>query len=372
MLSAEIDRQISWPQQDLERLGACPCCQRRDRHILFGDLSDRVFGVAPGSWTSWQCDNCGVAYLDPRPSPESIGRAYESYYTHDLPSWSRRGPIARVRGMAGEILRNRYLNHRFGHALKPSYFVGQVGPARAFRYDYYVRWLPPPKRAGARLLEIGPGDGRFLRLAQRLGYSAEGLEPDPKATELCRQSGLLVHEGPFPQTAIPENTFEHILLSHVFEHLHYPVAAVEAIWNALVPGGRLWMAMPNLHAAGLQRWGRNWIALDPPRHLVLYDRPSLERLLRGLGFHRIEFLHPEFGREFNYRASRQIELGEIALSRQSLESRGKVPADIARAVLLDNRAQERDCTLSEDLIVAAYKSVTDDNENTRVNRDGDL
>jgi SAM-dependent methyltransferase len=348
-----IDTPIGWPREDLEHLGACPACQSPERRVCFEGLTDRVFGTAPGVWTLWRCDGCGAAYLDPRPSPESVGRAYESYYTHAAPA--PRGRMGRIRGLIGQAIRNDYLNQRYGYALKPSAFLGhrvtELTPGRRPTTDRYVRHLPPPVKPGARLLEIGPGNGAFLQVARSLGYVAEGLEPDPKAAEISRRAGFDVREGGVPQTALPENTYEQIVLSHVFEHLHYPVAALESIWKSLTPGGRLWLAMPNLAAAGLRRWGENWMALDPPRHLVLYDWASIETLLRRCDFLDIQFLDSGNDRGSTYVGSWKIERGNTALAPPD----PPIPAEIAREIELGEVGRGCRSTEAETLTVVAFK-----------------
>ena len=74
-----------WPNADLEIVRHCPACGARERSILFEDLCDTTFFIAPGRWTMWRCERCRSGYLDPRPTPQSIGRAYGRYYTHEEP-----------------------------------------------------------------------------------------------------------------------------------------------------------------------------------------------------------------------------------------------------------------------------------------------
>ena len=71
-----------WPLEGLDHLDACPCCGSSARTVAFQELRDLAFHSAPGAWTMWRCDACRCSYLDPRPSPETIGVAYENYYTH--------------------------------------------------------------------------------------------------------------------------------------------------------------------------------------------------------------------------------------------------------------------------------------------------
>ena len=71
-----------WPTEDLEDLGLCPVCGESERSLLYDNLRDKIFFSSPGVWKMWRCRGCGFGYLDPRPSVESIGRAYAHYYTH--------------------------------------------------------------------------------------------------------------------------------------------------------------------------------------------------------------------------------------------------------------------------------------------------
>ena len=157
-----------------------------------------------------------------------------------------------------------------------------------------------------------------------------------------------------PRTALPENAYEHVVLNHVFEHLHYPVAALEVIWKALAPGGRLWMSMPNLAATGLQRWGRNWMPLDPPRHLVLYDMASIEKLLRRFDFHDIQFLNSGNDRALTYVGSWKIETGKLALVPPDLTA----PPDLRREIERGEVGRGCKSTNTEALTVVAFKAAT--------------
>jgi hypothetical protein len=73
-----------WPADELEAVDCCPLCGCAERTMLHRDLTDRVFFCAPGGWHLYRCRGCEGAYLDPRPTSESIARAYSSYYTHEL------------------------------------------------------------------------------------------------------------------------------------------------------------------------------------------------------------------------------------------------------------------------------------------------
>jgi SAM-dependent methyltransferase len=271
-----------WPADGLEAVSACPVCGCSERRILHADLRDRAFRAAPGSWTLVRCRGCLSAYLDPRPTPETIELAYRSYYTHGLTTLAP--PVGRLRqGLAGDYRQARW-GYPQGPAIPGGRLIPRVAPSRGALVDREIRHLPATP--GGRLLDVGCGSGAFLAQMAALGWRAEGIDPDPAAVAGARDAGLTVTQGTLADLDPGEHAgaFDAVTLSHVIEHLHDPAANLRRINLLLRPGGLLWIATPNLEALGLRRFGRDWLGLDPPRHLVLFTRASLERLLRGTGF----------------------------------------------------------------------------------------
>jgi hypothetical protein len=70
----------------------------------------------------------------------------------------------------------------------------------------------------------------------------------------------------------------------VLEHLPNPLAALHSTFRILKPGGQVSIATPNLNSVGHRHFGRHWLHLDPPRHLVLFDAATLRNALERCGF----------------------------------------------------------------------------------------
>jgi 2-polyprenyl-3-methyl-5-hydroxy-6-metoxy-1,4-benzoquinol methylase len=292
-----------WPPEDLEVLNHCPICQSEARTLRYGDLEDWSFRTAPGLWSLWTCGSCTLNYLDPRPTPGSIGRAYAAYYTHPAPehdtstTWR-----SRVRSFCGDLyrrakepLRNGYLACEFGHLVRPAWRIGapllRAMPLRRLGLDLAVRHLPPPSRPGARLLDIGCGDGSFLIEAQRLGYEVHGVDPDGEAVLNARKCVPNIRQGGFPHIDLPSASFEQITMSHVIEHVHDPVAALEEVRRLLTAGGQVWLSTPNIDAATHLLFGKYWRGLEAPRHLCLFSEETLAQALRRAEYRDVES-HP--------------------------------------------------------------------------------
>ena len=138
-----------------------------------------------------------------------------------------------------------------------------------------------------RVLDIGCGDGTVLDHAKAMGWEAVGTDVDPKVVEQARARGLNVFQGTVGD--VP-GTFDAITMCHVIEHLYDPVMTLADCYARLNPGGFIWIETPSIDALGLDRFGPFWRGLEPPRHLILFNRESLHRALEGAGFKAIEDL----------------------------------------------------------------------------------
>jgi 2-polyprenyl-3-methyl-5-hydroxy-6-metoxy-1,4-benzoquinol methylase len=342
-----------WPPEDLEFLERCPACEDARRTLRFAGLEDRAFGVALGKWNLWDCGGCGCAYLDPRPAESSIARAYGNYYTHvDLPPDSHEF-FERVSGLNMKVRRQvGYLNSKYGYR-----FSGGVPDVLSKKWpldaseqlwiDSRIRNLPAPRSPGAKLLDIGCANGEFLRLARKLGYNPIGLEFDPNPVESGRKRGLDIRLGRLGDQNFSSSEFEHITLSHTFEHLHWPADDARTMLRLLKPGGRLWLSMPNLGALGLQQFGENWRGLETPRHLCLFSFESAKRLLENVGFVR--------GTQLPSDETAASYLPQSAAMAKGLLGKDADRTEMSESVRAANLASRRNPEVSESLTLVAYR-----------------
>jgi 2-polyprenyl-3-methyl-5-hydroxy-6-metoxy-1,4-benzoquinol methylase len=276
----------SWPPDGLETVPVCPICGDGRRELLYSGLTDMVFFCAPGEWTLSRCIACCSGYLNPRPNAKTIGLAYTNYPTHEPPQPSLDGaPSWLARLKAG--LRNDYFRSRYGAALRTSVPLGRLVVYLAIRrrlsIDRSVRHIRPPA-PGARLLDVGCGNGQFLLAAKALGWEAWGIDADSDAVKAARVTGLRVEHDTFPNTGMAAASFDAVTMNHVIEHLHDPVGALREVRRLLKPGGILWIATPNLESLGSRYYRWNWRGLEAPRHLVLFTVGSLRHACITAGF----------------------------------------------------------------------------------------
>lgn len=276
-----------WPPRGVETLGACPVCESTQRSMLHAGLRDLIFHCAPGEWDLWRCGQCCNAYLDPRPSAETIVLAYGNYYTHTAPGVRPR-PGSRL-AIARRALANGYRNWRYGVRLTPANALGVAVllalPRMRTEIDLALRHLPRlPKSHAGRVLDVGCGNGHFLEEARTAGWIAVGCDFDPVAAASVRARGFDIREGGIEAWADAEGQFDAITFSHVIEHVHDPVATLEQARRLLKDDGTIYIDTPNIDAAGHRDFGRSWRGLEPPRHLVLFNWIGMRRALENAGF----------------------------------------------------------------------------------------
>jgi 2-polyprenyl-3-methyl-5-hydroxy-6-metoxy-1,4-benzoquinol methylase len=272
-----------WTQDELEHLGACPLCGSDQRIKKYQDIEDWISDT-PGLWDYYECQACKALYIDPRPTPATVGRLYERYFTH-APT-----PV-RERGFLGRLalgIRNDYLNWKYGYKNKPAvpggrWLMYSLPPWFRWEWDHTARHLPKPAPGKNRLLDVGCGNGEFLVAARSAGWQACGLDFDAKAVETARTQGLEVYFGSLQAQYFEANSFDVITLSHVIEHVHSPAALIAECARLLKPGGMLWLATPNVGAIFHQWFGEYWFDIAP-HHLIIFSVDNLRRLLEAQGF----------------------------------------------------------------------------------------
>ncbi len=227
-----------------------------------------------------ECRSCSCTYLNPRPTLETVSRAYANYYTHHPPRLTTVAPARR--GWLRKALKNGYLKRRFGYDLSPALSTGsyvlEVIPGIAPLASRYVRDLTRPE-VQAKLLDIGCGNGQFLFDMRSLGWDVQGQEVDPEAAALGASVGVPIFLGTLEEAGFAEGSFDVITLSHLIEHVHDPIGLLERCYSLLKPGGLVWVATPNLQADGHHTFGLYWRGLEPPRHLVMFTPGGLEQAL---------------------------------------------------------------------------------------------
>ena len=243
------------PLIDREDVPACPVC-RGAQFEEFAAGYDYELLTCANRWRFVECARCGHVWLNPRPAIAALGVIYPStYYAYN---YDRINPLAR---RAKELLDRRKMAGILRHC-----------PAHPRSY-----------------LDVGCGDGRFLRLMESRGVpraALYGLELDRGVVASLRERG---YTGVFCERAedaasLPEGGIDLVTMFHVIEHVDNPGAVVGRIRGWLSPGGVLALETPNLDSLDARMFRRTyWGGHHIPRHWNLFTPKTLGRLLEDNG-----------------------------------------------------------------------------------------
>ncbi len=223
-------------------VAACPACgasaaaARELFDVPFLGESARVL----------ECRACGLLYKSLLPTDAGLSRIYAGSYEH----FQDAGPLD-----PGEV---------YSAKQKLTSARRLLGAARSTE--------------DVRVLDIGCGHGRFVDLARRLGYAADGIDPYlPPEAERDH-----VHRG--EPGDVPPATYDVALMLNVAEHVVDPHPIFRAARRLLRPGGVLLLTCPYGGSLARRVHRARWVHLALDEHILFWTPRSLSRALRADGF----------------------------------------------------------------------------------------
>ena len=216
-----------------------------------------------GDFRVIDCIRCGFKHLDPIPSKAQLKEYYEKQYYKQ--PW-----VLKLQDTEKATREQRWasLEHR----------------------DILDMFNKHIKGEQKRVLDIGCGNGFFLKFMSKNGWNAFGIEPSPTASEYARSLGIEVFTTTLEEFVEDRwhHYFDAINLRCVLEHVPNPIETLETCRTLLKDFGMICITVPNdFNALQLQvhkRLGKPqwWVAI--PDHPNYFDFDRLERLLKRLGF----------------------------------------------------------------------------------------
>jgi SAM-dependent methyltransferase len=129
---------------------------------------------------------------------------------------------------------------------------------------------------GARVLDVGCGEGAFLSIAAGRGLVCTGLELNSSAVQVAKGRGLDVQRQFAGEHAVTHKEFYDAVCSfQVLEHISDVSAFISDCLRCLKPGGLLIIGVPNND--GFLKYADAPLNA-PPHHMGLWTRKSLESL----------------------------------------------------------------------------------------------
>lgn len=137
-----------------------------------------------------------------------------------------------------------------------------------------------------KLLDVGCSSGDFLLTAKKLGFTAEGVEPAPKAAITAQNLGLNVTCGLLENLNLPEKNYDAITLFEVIEHLAKPMPLLLECQKLLKKSGLLIINTGNSTSWTAKIMRGKWEYFHIEKHgghITFYNPASIKKLSAALG-----------------------------------------------------------------------------------------
>jgi SAM-dependent methyltransferase len=193
-------------------------------------------------FTVVECNECGLGFVNPRPSFAEMAKYYPPEYYQPPPSDGFQD----------------YLLRRFSAEAR------------------YLRDLE--KRPGAKkLLDVGCGTGDFPRFMNSRGWQVEGVEVSGHTGSSAE---FPIYREEFQNIPVADATYDAVTAWAVLEHVHDPMAYFRKASQVLKKNGRFVFLVTNFHSMA----SRHLFGEDIPRHLYFFTRETVRRYLEKTGF----------------------------------------------------------------------------------------
>lgn len=246
---------------EMETVSCGVCCSTHSRPVTLG--RDFEYQTSEDEFRIVECEDCGNMYLNPRPIKDELSRIYPpNYYAYNYDTAIH--PLA----------------------IKAKHLLD------GFKVKGWLRHLP---NRSPMFLDVGCGDGRYLRMLHHLGVPKDklyGVELDEHQIGLLSKEGFHGYCGRVEEAAhrLPADSFELIVLLQVLEHVENPRSMVATLSGLLRDGGVLIIETPNTDSFDFRLFReRYWGGYHFPRHWNLFNLESLRRMVEEHGMAVKEF-----------------------------------------------------------------------------------
>lgn len=219
---------------------ACNLCGS-DRYRVVYEMPDRKF-FREDFFFVVECAQCGLGFVNPRPSLAEIHKYYPAKYYQGPPTASH----------------ERYLARRF--TAEASY-------------------LKPLQNGSGqkRLLDVGCANGDFPRFMAARGWEVEGVEISEASQ---RVTDFPIYTDEFDKIPVHEPRYDAVTAWAVLEHVHDPMAYFRKAAEVVKKRGLFVFLVQNFQSVA----SRYLFCEDVPRHLYFFTRETVKQYLEKTGF----------------------------------------------------------------------------------------
>jgi len=158
----------------------------------------------------------------------------------------------------------------------------------------------PKTEVRGKLLDVGCGDGLFLKYARDMGFEIWGIDIDKKSIEIAKRR--LGDENLYPMSLeefyefakLKNLKFDVITFFEVLEHQDRPREFLKIVKDLLKDDGYIAGSVPNRDSIFVRFFNKYSCSDNPPHHFLRFSEKALERALKLSGFLEVEIYRLDF------------------------------------------------------------------------------
>ena len=208
-------------------------------------LSVIDYSVSKETFDLYYDQDLDLLITSPQPSPENLGRYYES---------------------------NDYISHTDS---KRSLFEKAYHFVKGIALKNKLNLINNCSSSKGNLLDIGAGTGDFLFTAKQNGWEIIGVEPSEKAKGIAIGKGIKFSDI---TQDLESHSFDVITMWHVLEHIPNLEIQIKELKRLVKPNGTIIIAVPNFKSYDAKYYGKFWAAFDVPIHFWHFSKTAIQLL----------------------------------------------------------------------------------------------
>ena len=161
-----------------------------------------------------------------------------------------------------------------------------------------------PLIKGKKVLDIGPGDGRYLEFFNNFNNESVGVDVSIPNTLHMKKKGLNVISADLnEELPLEDKSFDVVFMSHVLEHLDSPINSLRDAHRILRENGILIVCVP-VYKSLFSLLRRDHYFKKHSTHIYVFDISNVERLLLKTNFNLKKIV-------FNIPGLKRLKVGRV-------------------------------------------------------------
>jgi len=189
-----------------------------------------------------KCLSCGFVFCGPVPTQEELVEHYKGYTRND-----------------------------------------DISPITIKRYHKLLDGFEKYRKHN-RIIDVGCGNGHFLKVALSRGWEVYGTEFTDEAILECTRKNINMKKGALNQDDYEAGFFDIITSFEVLEHINNPLEEIKKFKSILRTGGLIYLTTPNFNSLSRYYLRQKWTVIEYPEHLSYYTAKTLRLLFEKSGF----------------------------------------------------------------------------------------